>query len=83
MSDFFPIFDFIDIFWTPWSTPQDYIWNGKIVLMGFFVSASCQAAGFFQLATTFDFFYNSDPIFNWHLCLQVPALLCLLRWREF
>ena len=47
MSDFFPIFDFIDIFWTPWSTPQDYIWNGKIVLMGFFVSASCGMIGSF------------------------------------
>ena len=47
MNDFFPPFDFIDTFWIPWESTEDFIWNGKIVAMGFLVSLACGLIGAF------------------------------------
>lgn len=47
MNDFFPTFNFIDTFWAPWESVQDFSWNGKIVAMGFLVSLACGLIGAF------------------------------------
>ncbi|MEJ6522590.1 MAG: metal ABC transporter permease, partial [Opitutales bacterium] len=47
MNDFFPPFNFIDTFWIPWESTEDFIWNGKIVAMGFLVSLACGLIGAF------------------------------------
>lgn len=50
MNEFFPALDLKDIFLTPWSSPDDIAWNGKIVAMGFMISLSCGLVGSFIVA---------------------------------
>jgi len=47
MDHFFPPLDLLDTFAMPWASPEDIIWNGKIVAMGFFVCLSCGLIGAF------------------------------------
>ncbi len=47
MNDFFPPFNIVDTFWTPWASQEDFAWNGKIVAMGFLVSLACGLIGTF------------------------------------
>jgi manganese/zinc/iron transport system permease protein len=47
MDNFFPPMDLLDTFAMPWASPEDIIWNGKIVAMGFFVCLSCGLIGAF------------------------------------
>ena len=47
MKPFFPTFDYTDVFIAPWTTTNDLIWNGQIILTGFLVALSCGLIGTF------------------------------------
>lgn len=49
-SEFFPPFDFHEVFLAPWEWAADVSWNGQIVLMGFFVCLACGLVGNFVVA---------------------------------
>ena len=47
MKSIFPPFNFSEIFYEPWMSKDDIIWNSEIILMGFLISFSCGLIGTF------------------------------------